>query len=287
LCPVSGTKTRRGGDDHADPFLTRTSRRGFNRYLADLHEAVHDLYHGRSRRAVRFRFALLTFDVAAISFFVVTSFLHRTDALHPIEVLLGVIYLVELCARLWIANRPWRHALEPATIADMIVIASLLAPAVVENFAFLRVLRALRLLRSYQVLNRLRRTHPYIKRNEDVLFRAIHLAVFIFVMTELVFVLQVGINPSINNYVDALYFTVSTLTTTGFGDITLIGTQGRLLAVLIMIFGISLFIRLAQALFRPPKVRFDCPACGLSRHDLDAVHCKHCGRVLNIKTEGD
>ena len=54
-----------------------------------------------------------------------------------------------------------------------------------------------------------------------------------------------------------------------------------------MIFGISLFIRLAQTIFRPAKVRFACPECGLQRHDPDAVHCKHCGHVLNIPNEGD
>jgi voltage-gated potassium channel len=56
--------------------------------------------------------------------------------------------------------------------------------------------------------------------------------------------------------------------------------------VLIMIFGVSLFIRLAQTLFRPQKVHYECPKCGLSRHDPDAVHCKHCGAVVNIPTEG-
>jgi voltage-gated potassium channel len=110
--------------------------------------------------------------------------------------------------------------------------------------------------------------------------------VFILITTALVFETQVGRNDEIRHYADALYFTVTTLTTTGFGDIVLEGTYGRLLAVLIMIFGVSLFIRLAQTIFRPHKVQFSCPHCGLSRHDVDAVHCKHCGEVLNIPDEG-
>jgi Ion channel len=48
------------------------------------------------------------------------------------------------------------------------------------------------------------------------------------------------------------YFTVATLTTTGFGDITLVGTEGRLLAIVMMSVGISLFLRMVQVLFRPP-----------------------------------
>jgi voltage-gated potassium channel len=86
--------------------------------------------------------------------------------------------------------------------------------------------------------------------------------VFIFVVTSAVYVTQNDINPQISNYVDALYFTITTLTTTGFGDITLQGPGGRLFAVV------------------------KCPDCGLLVHDADAVHCKHCGRVLHIETEG-
>jgi voltage-gated potassium channel len=33
-------------------------------------------------------------------------------------------------------------------------------------------------------------------------------------------------------------------------------------------------------------VHFKCPDCGLTRHDADAVHCKHCGKVIHIETEG-
>jgi voltage-gated potassium channel len=76
------------------------------------------------------------------------------------------------------------------------------------------------------------------------------------------------------------------LTTTGFGDITMNDSVGRLLAVVIMVVGVALFLRLAQAIFSPRKVAYTCPDCGLTRHDPDAVHCKHCGRVLKIETEG-
>jgi voltage-gated potassium channel len=54
----------------------------------------------------------------------------------------------------------------------------------------------------------------------------------------------------------------------------------------IMIFGVTLFFNLAKALIAPSKVRFACPTCGLQRHDVDAVHCKACGTVLNIPDEG-
>ncbi len=67
----------------------------------------------------------------------------------------------------------------------------------------------------------------------------------------------------IEGYVDALYVTVATVTTTGFGDIVLPGVWGKLTAIVTMIFGISLFVKLAQAIVRPNKVFFECPRCAL------------------------
>ncbi len=130
------------------------------------------------------------------------------------------------------------------------------------------------------------RTSEWFRLHEDIVQRTVNLGVFIFVITSAVYVTQHNINPQIVDYVDALYFTITTLTTTGFGDITLQGGGGRLLAVIIMVVGVGLFLRLLQALFKPNKVRFECPDCGLVLHDADAVHCKHCGRVLHIVTEG-
>ena len=109
---------------------------------------------------------------------------------------------------------------------------------------------------------------------------------FIFIITGIVYETQHVINPQINNYADALYFTVTALTTTGFGDITLAGTSGRLISVVIMVLGVTLFLNLVRALLQPSKVRFSCPSCGLQRHDFNAVHCKACGTLLNIPDEG-
>ena len=53
-----------------------------------------------------------------------------------------------------------------------------------------------------------------------------------------------------------------------------------------MILGVTLFLNLVRALLSPSKIRFRCPRCGLLRHDVDAVHCKACGMVLDIPDEG-
>jgi voltage-gated potassium channel len=244
------------------------------------------LYEGDTPEAHQFRYALLVFDVTTILFIVVTSFLPRSPAFEWMDVIIGLIVLADFSVRLAISRTPWRDLAYPTTLADIAAIVSFLAPVVGEGIGFLRILRTLRLLRTYQLLARLRADSVFFRRNEDLIIAAVNLGVFIFIMTGFVYETQRWTNTKIGNYIDALYFTIAALTTTGFGDITLTGTLGHLISVVIMICGVTLFLRLVQVLLRPDKVRFPCPVCALQRHDRDAVHCKACGTVLNIPDEG-
>jgi voltage-gated potassium channel len=244
------------------------------------------LYEGDTQEAHQFRYGLLVFDVTTILFIVVTSFLPRSQAFEWMDRIIGLIVLADFSARLAISRTPWRDLARPTTLADVAAIVSFLAPVTGEGIGFLRILRTLRLLRTYQLLARLRADSVFFRRNEDVIIAAVNLGVFIFIMTGFVYETQRWTNTKIGNYIDALYFTIAALTTTGFGDITLTGTLGHLISVVIMICGVTLFLRLVQVLLRPDKVRFPCPVCALQRHDRDAVHCKACGTVLNIPDEG-
>lgn len=252
-----------------------------------LRDALRELYLGSSSAAAVFQWLLLAFDLLLLGYFTGVA-LHPQHPSHPpVELGLAIAVAVDVAVRAFIAPRPLHHLLRPASLVDLVVILSLAVPLVSGNLGFLRVLRTLRILRSYHVLGLLRRRSAWVEANEEVLRAAVNLMAFVFVVSAVVYVTQAGTNAGIASYVDALYFTVTTLTTTGFGDITLAGTQGRLISVVIMIAGISLFLRLAQAVFRPAKVVHPCPHCGLRRHDADAVHCKACGRLLAIPDEGE
>lgn len=253
--------------------------------FARLRSALRLLYEGNSRTAVRFRYGLLAFDLLVVAFFVGTTLVTYRPWFTLLDWIIAAPISLDFLARLLVAPSVRRYLRDPVTLADMLVIGTLLVPVFADDLSFLRILRALRAFRSFRVQRELRKDFRTFKRNEELIEAVVNLVMFIFIVTALVFVFQHQHNPHIKNYVDALYFTVATLTTTGFGDITMQGTGGRLLAIVIMVVGVGLFLRLIRAIFRPDKVSYRCPTCGLARHDPDAVHCKDCGGPLNIPKE--
>jgi voltage-gated potassium channel len=234
---------------------------------------------------------MLAVDSAILGYFLVTTFLPLTGFIRAIDLCIGVYLCLELAGRILADTDRLGLLSKPMALLDIAIIVSLFAPGLFGSetgtFAFLRVVRAMRLLRSYTVTRQLKRQFRFFARNEEIIFSALNLMVFVFIITAFVFVMQQGQpETQIVNYADALYFTVTTLTTTGFGDVILVGQHGRILSIIVMIVGVALFLRLLQTVFRPTKIRYECPHCGLTRHDLDAVYCKHCSHELHIRTEG-
>jgi voltage-gated potassium channel len=246
------------------------------------------LFYGHRPAAVAFQAGLLALDLAALAYFLATTFVADAPWIRAVDLTLGTLLALEFLGRMLAHRHPMHYLENAAALVDLAVIASLFLSAFVGNLAFLRVLRTARLLRSYNVLGQLKKLSPAVRRHEELITAALDLAVFMLMVASIVYVTQHPVNPEIGDFLDALYFTVTTLSTTGFGDITLEGAHGRLLSMAVMLVGISLFFRLAQAVFRPGgKVRHPCPRCGLQRHDTDAVHCKACGLLLNIPNDED
>lgn len=258
---------------------------GRRRWLPRLRVRLRELYHGKSPEAVRFRLWVIAIDLLLIAFFIAAPFLRdQSTAYLIVDYAIAFVLAVDIGARA-LADASLKSFFKRFSVwVDLFVLATLLFPLWLFNLAFLRVLRLWSLVHSDIFWETIGRRYDDT-RVEDVAKTLATLITYVFVVTGFVYASFARTHPGIQGYVDALYFTVTTITTTGFGDITLPGSWGKLLTIVIMISGITLFVRLAQALMRPDKVRFPCPTCGLMRHDPDAVHCKACGELLNIPNE--
>ena len=258
--------------EQVDPFVQR------------LRDRLRLLYHGRSKKAVRFQRSVLVVDLAIIAFFIVGPIIRDRPSFIWIDVAVAILLVVDLSARALASTDLWRWLKQPTTLVDLFILITLLFPTWLANFGFLRILRLWTLSRSGFLWHSLHK-HGYPEWEETG--RAIvNLVTFLFVVASFIFTFFAGTDTGIAGYIDAVYFTVTSVTTTGYGDIILPGTWGRVVSIIIMIVGISLFVRLAQAIFRPHKVHYPCEKCGLQRHEPDAVHCKACGNLLTIPDDG-
>lgn len=241
------------------------------------------LYHGRTPGAQRFRLRIIWLDFALIAFFMIAPFFRHEVAFIAIDYVIAVIVALEVTARA-LAAPSLKRWLLPHGILDIVVLTTLLLPFWMANFAFLRVLRLWSLVHSDFFWETIGRKYDDT-RWEDTTKAVVTMATFMFMASGTVYALYAQQHPEVGTFIDALYFTTTTVTTTGYGDVVLPGSVGKLISIVIMVSGVTLFVRLAQAVTRPAKVRFECPSCGLGRHDLDAVHCKACGVLINIPNE--
>lgn len=252
---------------------------------AKLRDTLRKLYHGRTPAAVRFQIAVIVIDLAIIAFFIATPVLSETRSFLWIDYSVAAIVALDMIARLLASTDMLRLLRQPTSWVDIFILATLLFPQALANVGFLRILRLWSLAHSRALLTPLEE-RGLLKWREPIV-AVVNLVTFLFIVTGFVYTFFFIDGSGIEGYVDALYFTVTTITTTGYGDVTLPGTAGKLTSIVAMIVGISLFVRLAQAVFRPAKVFFECPSCGLRRHEPDAVHCKACGTLLKIPDEGE
>ena len=148
-------------------------------------DKLRELYEGSSGKARAFRDFLFVFDIAAILYVIFSSFLPENEMIEWINRVFGVLVLADLGARIAISRRPVRELIRPLTLAEIVAAISFLWP--LGGGAFLRALRTLRLLRTYAFLERLRGASTWFRRNEEGVVAGTNLAIFIFVMTGVVY----------------------------------------------------------------------------------------------------
>lgn len=248
-----------------------------------LRSRVRALYFGHTQAAIRFQGWLLLLDLLIVGFFIVSQFILEQPWFWIADAAIAVFLAADLGARLFAFGSARRWLKYPTTWIDLVVLATLLLPTVLYNWGFLRILRLWTLVQSERFWNVLAGGRWDETRIEDLSKAITTLVVFIFMAAGATQALFLGKHPELNNFVDALYFVVSSLTTTGYGDIALDSAWGRIFSVGLMLAGISLFVSIARKIVAPPHKIVRCAGCGLDRHDLDAKFCKSCGRKLPVR----
>jgi voltage-gated potassium channel len=140
---------------------------------------------------------------------------------------------------LWVAEPSWSTVRRAWFDVALIVLSPPFTVPGLKATQALRALRALRLLRAGAVAG------LGLRLGRDVFARRkFHLVVL--VATAIIFLGALGVfaiegetNKAVSTFGDALWWSVVTATTVGYGDISPQTTEGRLIAVVLMLTGIS------------------------------------------------
>ena len=199
--------------------------------------------------------------------------------------MLAGVFAVEYALRLWCAEQKWRYVFSPYAIIDAIAIAPLLIGF--WDVRFLRLLRWFRVLRLVRFLDR-RYLPQWLAADDRLIITRILFTLFsiVFIYSGLIYQVEHPKNPTvIENFLDAFYFAVVTMTTVGYGDITPVSKVGKLVTVLMILSGIAIIPWQISDLIKSfvntnDKIRNACDRCGLIFHDPDASYCRRCGAAL-------
>ena len=98
----------------------------------------------------------------------------------------------------------------------------------------------------------LKRHHEFMMEYMMVLLTAIKRPAFIFlgllamtlmgIFSVIIHLVESPTNPAFNSYLESAYFTVSTMTSVGYGDVTPQSSLGKIIAMIMMLLGTFIFV---------------------------------------------
>ncbi|MBW4615159.1 MAG: potassium channel family protein [Desmonostoc vinosum HA7617-LM4] len=205
--------------------------------------------------------------------------------LNLVDTIIVVIFAIEYALRLWSTENKIAYIFSFYAIIDLIAILPFFLGAV--DIRFIRLLRWFRILRLIRFIDR-KFLFASVSTEDGVIFARILFTLFaiVFVYSGLIYQVEHPVNPQVfDTFLDAFYFSVVTMTTVGFGDVTPISELGRLLTVLMILTGVALIPWQVGDLIKrlvktANQVEIVCSGCGLIFHDVDAGFCKRCGTKL-------
>ncbi|MEA1943916.1 MAG: ion transporter [Euryarchaeota archaeon] len=237
---------------------------------------------------------IICLNLFTVLVFIIESYFHDTNPglFWTVEVATVSIFILEYVSRFWVAEKKIKHVLGVYSIIDLV--------AIIPTFITFLDLRFVRIFRVFRIFRFMRFVDTGAFISEDMKLHEIRIMKIIFTIVSIIFVFSSFIyeaerieNPDINDLGSAMYFSIVTLTTVGFGDIVPVTPLGRFATVLMILVSIALIpwqlgLLIKEFMLSTSKKRIiTCEKCGLRQHDIDATHCKHCGSIIYHETDGE
>src|SRR5690554_2387505 len=218
--------------------------------------------------------------------------------LRVVEWVVTILFTIEYIARILVVLKPRKYIFSFLGVIDFLAILPTFLSLVVASSQGLVIIRALRLLRVFRVLKLDRFVseaqilgRALVASRHKITVFGLFLLVIVFILGSVMYFVEGG-QGGFNSIFLSIYWAIVTLTTVGFGDITLVTALGKMIASLIMLLGYSIIAiptgivgaEVYRGIASDPRDdrTLICQACGSEGHRKDSVYCRKCGEKLEF-----
>lgn len=218
-----------------------------------------------------------------------------------LEWIFTLIFTAEYILRLYSAKKPLKYATSFFGIVDLLATLPTYLSVFFLGAQHLLIVRALRLLRVFRIF----KMGHFVSEGQIIIsaLRASRTKIYIFIsfvllmammIGSLLYIVEGGTNPDLDNIPKGIYWAIVTLTTVGYGDVTPVTTIGKILATVVMVMGYGVIAvptgivtaEISGRVMNLKEVEFqECQTCGQVEHHTGAAYCHKCGQSLLEKGE--
>lgn len=270
-----------------------------NSKVDDFRKKLHTIIYEADTPAGKFfdlsLLVVILISVAAVMLESVASIkIKHGHLLAAIEWGVTIFFTIEYIARLFALNKPLKYVFSFYGIIDLLATIPQYIGLLFPGSGVLMSVRAVRLLRIFRVLKLVHFVGASNQLVAALKTSREKIAVFLFsvlvicvIFGTLMYMIE-GPEHGFTSIPVSIYWTIVTLTTVGFGDITPETPFGQFISSLIMILGYGIIAvptgLVTAELMRDKKVNLNtqvCPNCGADKHRDDARFCYNCGYRIN------
>lgn len=211
------------------------------------------------------------------------------------EWVITIFFTIEYFLRILSNRKPLTYIFSFYGIVDLISILPMYLSFIFPGSRMLSVIRALRLLRLFGILNLVHFTGQEsqlklaIKASRTKIIVFIYFVLIVSILLGAVMYVVEGKESGFTSIPTSIYWCIVTLTTVGYGDIAPVTTLGQIIASFIMIMGYGIiavptgivtaeFSNLRNRRSESPIQK--CHSCNTVLAE-DAQFCHHCGEKIN------
>jgi len=267
-----------------------------------LRSEIHDIIFKSDTKVAK------TFDIILLILILISVIAVMLDSISSVREAIGrqlfilewavtILFTIEYILRIWTSEKPLKYIFSFFGIIDLLAILPTYLSLILVGYHYLIVIRILRILRIFRVLKlgRFMKASSVLvgalkeSRHKIIVFLEVIFTVVV-IVGSLMYLIE-GPENGFTSIPRGIYWSIVTLTTVGYGDITPATPLGQALSALIMIMGYAI-IAVPTGIITTEMVRLNrqetddvsqtkkCPDCKKPGHSTDAQYCKYCGEKL-------